>query len=91
VIGNSGSRPATRRAASIEAARDELLELHDQVVGLVAAAGEQVGHQVGGVAARDAAALDRLVDDLLQARAREHDDVQRVDHSAKLVADAALC
>ena len=38
-----------------------------------------VGDEVGGVAARDPAALDRLVDDLLQPRAGDHDQVERVD------------
>ena len=54
---------------------DQPLELAEQRVGLLAAAFDQVAEHLLGVAAGHPAALDGVVDDLLQAVAAERDAV----------------
>src|SRR5204863_5655036 len=58
---------------------EEPLELDQEVVGVAAAARDQVADQLVGVVAGEAPAPDRVVDDLLEPVARQgHAAVERV-------------
>ena len=73
------SRGARGRPRGDGRRRCERLELRDQVLGGAPAAREELLHQLRGVVARHAPAVDRVVDDLLQPVAGEHHDLARVE------------
>src|SRR4051812_45548252 len=80
-IGGCGDGAAERAA-------EHALELGQEVVGLPAAARQQLRRQVGRVLAGEAPALDRLVERSLHPVAGEHDELERVQDPLELVAQA---
>src|SRR4051794_9473996 len=61
---------------------DRSLDVAQQLVGLAAAAADQLGEEVAGVVAGHPPAADRVVEHLLEALARYDDSVERGEHAA---------
>ena len=71
------ARSSTRSAGAVDQAVDQL-------VGLAAAAPDELGEQLGGVVTRHPPARDGVVEHLLDALAREHQRLERVEQADRL-------